>query len=484
MPSHRIDILLCWPQDGLRLFESMIPIGIASIAATLQEAGFSVKIIDFNHYTRDFQRELRQLNPTIVGIGGTTPTRKSSFKIASLVKKNCPKAVTVYGGPHATFAGVDTLEHITAIDYILKGEAELSMRAMAQAVINKSGAIEEIPGLVYRKGQEILETPIERIDDLSQLPIPDRSIFEHDYPLTLDLVDLPADYIMTSRGCPAACNFCSAARMFKGGIRLRSMDSVQEEINTLLQAKPHLKGLKIFDSTFTADRNHVIAFCDMIKPYGLKWESEIRADTIDRELMQIMADAGCVYINMGLETTQERLLKHMAKKIDVQQVMDVLEWCREFDIKTKVFFTFGHLEETYEECLEDIKFMNTVKERVDFYATTVGMRLYPGTTLMKQAQKRGYVPADFSWAKFNAPLSNYFVLEPSDVPILSQPQLRTWKMGFLIAKLFMQGTVLSRKYIKKMIIENTLIIGTVLKIACRKLGQILIRRGLKIIGKW
>ncbi len=449
------DILLTYPRDGMRLFESMIPIGLASIGAVLRDAGYRVKIIDFNHYKGNFKKDLLRWRPLIVGISGTTPTRKESFRISQKVKNVFPDMPTIYGGAHATFAAQDTLDNVSTIDFISKGEGENAFLKFANRIIRGENIqLTEIPGLAWRENGEVKENAHARVNNLALLPIPARDLFDHDYPLTLDLHDnVVADFIITSRGCPANCNFCCAARMFPGGIRLRPMESVQEEIDWLLKRKD-IKGIKIFDSTFTADREHVEAFCEMIKPYNLMWECEVRADTVDFELLKLMSDAGCCYINMGLETTHQHILKKIAKKIDVLQVELVLGWCRELNIKTKIFFTFGHIDETYEECIVDIKFMNKFKHKIDFFATTIGMRVYPGTNLEIQAKRRGLIPEDFSWAKYKAPLKNFLVLEPSDVMVLSQKQLPMHKLSMLILRLFAQGTVLSPHYIKKMIVEN------------------------------
>lgn len=481
---EQIDVLLTWPKDGLRLFESMIPIGLASIAGVLREAGLTVKTIDFNHYKRDFQRELRALRPRVVGIGGTTPTRKGSFLTARLVKKALPSCTTVYGGPHATFAATDTLQHVPEIDFVIKGESEFSFLSLCRKIISEEDTEwGKIDGLVYRTESGIKESRVKRIQDLSLLPMPARDLFEHNYPLKLDLFDVEADFIMTSRGCPTACDFCSAARMFPGGVRLRPMAQVKEEIEWIISRKA-IRGLKIFDSTFTADREHVLQFCDMIRPFKLLWECEIRADTVDKYLLKQMKDAGCCYINMGLETTSERLLKKMGKMISVSQAEQVLEWCREIGIKTKVFFTFGHIDETYEECLNDIRYMHNIKDKIDFFATTVGMRIYPGTALERRAKSRGVLPQDFSWVSFRAPILNYLILEPSDIKVLSQPQLPLWRMTLLILRLFLQKTVLSSAYIKKMIRENIHTILYLSKEQLRFTRHRSVRAYLKLTGQW
>ncbi|MDO5576176.1 MAG: cobalamin-dependent protein [Fibrobacter sp.] len=110
------DVLLTYPAEKFNIFEYMIPLGLASLGSVLEKNGYSVKIIDFARYRGDFQRDLSKLRPSVVGIGGTTATRKGSFLTARLVKKIFPDIPVVYGGNHASFAAEDTLRHVPYID--------------------------------------------------------------------------------------------------------------------------------------------------------------------------------------------------------------------------------------------------------------------------------------------------------------------------------------------------------------------------------
>jgi radical SAM superfamily enzyme YgiQ (UPF0313 family) len=124
------------------------------------------------------------------------------------------------------------------------------------------------------------------------LPIPNRTLLSGDYRLDMDFIGGMAGPVITSRGCTAMCNFCSASRMFPGGIRTRPMDQVAREIAGLTE-NGRVKGLKVFDSTFTANRDHVLKFCETVKPFDIQWECEIRADTVDFGLLRTMKEAGC-----------------------------------------------------------------------------------------------------------------------------------------------------------------------------------------------
>ena len=452
--SEKFDILLTYPKENINAFYYMIPLGIASIAAVLEKNNFSVKVIDFNFYHHDFRRDLKKWNPTIIGIGGTTGTRFGSFKTAKICKEILPDVPVVYGGPHATFTAEDTLRNIKEIDFIVKSEGEFPFLSLSEMYVrNIKIKLKDIVGISYRNKEEIIHNPIQRIKNLDSLPLPARHLFKGKYKIKLDYLGLEADFLITSRGCPFSCDFCSAAKMFPGGIRFRSMQHIQKEIDFILSQKK-IKAIKIFDSTFTASRKHVIDFCKMIKPYDLLWECEVRADTVDFELLKTMKNAGCSYIDIGLETTDRKILDSINKSISIKQVESIIDWCREIDIKIKVFFTFGHLGQTYLSCLNDVSYIRKNKDKIDFFATTVGMRIYPGTSLEEKARNAGLIPQNFSWVKFKAPIWKFLIFEFENQLILNQKQLNYRRLFFIVLKLISNGTVGSIGFIRELLLLN------------------------------
>lgn len=454
MTSESFDVVLIYPKERISIFENIIPLGLATLAAVLLENEFSVKIVDLTFYRGDLKEDLNKWKPEVVGIGGTTATRKGSFRAAGIVKSVFPKVPVVFGGPHASFAAEDTLNQIPQIDYIIKGEGEYAFLEFCQK--NRLGLVEEIhsiPGLSYRFQDRVIHNKAVRIKDLNALPAPARHLFGKEYGLMLDFFDLKADFVMTSRGCPAACTFCSASRMFPGGVTLRNPAIIRAEIEEVLK-DPEIKAIKIFDSTFTANREHVLAFCEMIRDFSVKWECEIRADTVDRELLSHMRDAGCCYINVGLETIDPEVLTDMRKNIDPRQLDEVLGWCRELGIKAKVFFTFGHLGQNLQSCLRDIRYIRENKKRIDFIATTIGIRIYPGTKVEKDALEQNLLPDKFSWARYRPGLNNLLMLEPGDLLVLRQPGLGTPQFIRIILLLIYKGTLAPASFYWKLLWFN------------------------------
>ncbi len=448
------DTVLIYPKEKISIFEPMIPLGLATIAAILEQNNISVRIIDLARYRGDLVKDIRIWQPKVVGIGGTTATRKGSFKAAKLSKLSIPEVPVVYGGIHATFAAEDTLVNIRDIDFIIRGEGEYSFLRFCQCILeDRKEDINSIPGLSFISDGQIIHNKSERINDLNKLPPPARHLFSDKYGLKLDFFNLEADFIMTSRGCSANCTFCSASKMFPGGVRTRSSELLKPEIETILRNKD-IKALKIFDSTFTAKRDHVHEFCSMIKKYNVKWECETRLDTVDKELLTTMKNSGCCYINVGLETTDPEILTDIRKRIDPQQLELVMDWCRELSIKVKVFFTFGHPGQSLTSCLNDIRYIRNNRIKIDFIATTLGIRIYPGTLVESFALEQGILPKNFSWANYSPGFTNFLIMEFGDSLILKQKGLSVIHFIYIIFLLIFNGLLAPVSFYRKLTLFN------------------------------
>jgi len=191
------DVLLAYPRERMHVFESMIPLGLASVGAVLEQRGYRVRIVDFAFYARDFRRDLRRWNPRVVGIGGTTATRAGSFLTACLVKEVMPHVPVVYGGVHASFAAEDTLSNVPQIDYVVCGEGEFAFAGLCDRLIRGEGPDpSETAGVSLRSETGYVHNKPQRIDDLDALPLPARHLFGDHYRMTLDFLGTPAEFLI------------------------------------------------------------------------------------------------------------------------------------------------------------------------------------------------------------------------------------------------------------------------------------------------
>lgn len=239
----------------------------------------------------------------------------------------------------------------------------------------------------------------------------------------LDFLNLPAASIMTSRGCPVNCAFCSASAMFGTQLTFRSPSNVVDEIELLLKEYRY-QGIKFFDSTLTLKKSHVEALCAEIQRRKLKfpWECEIRVNGMSYELLRTMRDAGCYYVDFGVESASPSVLKSMHKGITTEQVEKVFRWTKELDIYTKVFFTFGHPGETLEDARATVEFMDRNASFIDVATTGIGVRIYPGTEVEHIARTMKYLPEQFSWSQPFVDQNVESLGNDPLIPILLQPQ--------------------------------------------------------------
>jgi anaerobic magnesium-protoporphyrin IX monomethyl ester cyclase len=442
-------ILAVHPRDpDLRYFERMPPLGMLWVGGELIRAGHGVEFIDQQVDAREPAQVAEELRPSLALIGGTSHSRFASFEIASHIKELSPQTVVVYGGPHATFTADDTLQNIPAIDIIVRGEGEESCRELADWA-DAGGRVENlvrIKGISYRDNRGIVHNPPRpAIKDLDALGAPARELVPIPrYDMKMDyLDDVPGASVMTARGCPIGCTFCSASAMFGHSYRPRSPQAVIDEVEDLI-SNYGAAGIKIFDSTFTLSRPHVERFCAELTSRGIDvpWECEIRVDNVDKELLAKMQEAGCYYVDVGVESGSQRVLDEcVRKKITLEAAEEVLKWTKELGLLTKAFFTLGHPGETYEEAKETNRFVRRNRKYIRISAYHAGVKIYPGTYVEKYAWENGLMPAGFRWS---APYVNEgqrkLFRAPDNIPILLQPgmgldELRRLRVGFILMRL-------------------------------------------------
>jgi radical SAM superfamily enzyme YgiQ (UPF0313 family) len=284
---------------------------------------------------------------------------------------------------------------------------------------------QKVRGISYREDGRICHNaPAQRIENLDALPFPARHLVDMaGYTLRLDQLGKRAASIITSRGCPVNCAFCSASAMFGRQITFRSAQNVVDEMEDVAN-RYGVDGFKIFDSTFTLSRKHAESICDEIirRDLAFSWECEIRVNTVDFPLLQKMQKAGCYLVDFGIESASDRVLKRMHKGITLAQAEQVLDWTHDLGIAQKVFFTIGHIEETIQDAEQTLQFIQRNLHRIAKPAIGIGIRIYPGTEVERYAQEKGYL-ADFSWSQpFSEPRNTFLDIAPN-IPVFIQPQL-------------------------------------------------------------
>lgn len=388
---------------------SMPPLGILSIAAALEKEGVEVEVVPADILEMgwsDIARAIRRFEPDIIGVTTTTENRFQSFDLIRLAKKTRPGALTVLGGPHASMAAEDTLEHLPELDIAVRGEGEMTMIELCRTMAGRLDPTRaaSVPGCVLRReGRIIAAPPRARIEDLDSLPFPAFHLVPFEkYNFVIDVPGrgpLPAVNVMTSRGCPFNCNFCATPINWGRHVRMRSPENVVAEIEALA-GRYGSKVIFFYDDTFNADPKRVGKICDLLieRKLGVVWRCEARLDLIDKPLLVKMKEAGLFHISFGLEAGSERVRNQVVgKKINIADFHNLIRWCEEIGVIPNAFFIFSHPTETWDEAQETIRIVEEYKDRVE--ATVAILHVYPGTPLERTAKDLGILPRDFSWAK-------------------------------------------------------------------------------------
>lgn len=457
-----LDVLAIYPCAAeVKAFDAMPPLGLALIAAFIRENGYSVQIIDQQVDDSDVGTIIQKSKPSFILIGGTSHSRFEAFQIAIIAKQEHPETTVVYGGPHATFTAENSLSNHKEIDFIVHGEGEFTSLELIEW--KKRGAIHEelctIKGISYRNEGKIISN--ERrpyIKDLDQLPNPARDLLQMEkYNTELEIIGLPATSIITARGCPIGCTYCSASQMFQNHYSKRSAINIVNEIEELIEVYG-IKGYKIFDSTFTLSRSHVLSFCNELekRKINIPWECEIRVDSVDFELLERMKHVGCYYVGVGIESADQSVLNEMHKGIKIENSKNLFKWAQNLNIYVKTFFSIGHINETYDAGKKTIDFIRKNRSLIKMIILNPGIRIYPGTEIDTYAQKNNFYPTGFNWSKpYLNEYNKQLYLPVNNIPILIQPQmgikeLRKLRIYYLVIRfLSIEHIIFRIKYHKK-----------------------------------
>lgn len=373
------------------------PLGVTYVAAAFEQAGADVRIFDYivSGYTPEkLKAQLDEFQPEVVGSTSVTLNFPGAAEIVSTAKRHRPSLVTMMGGPHVSFAAAKTLDAYPAIDLIVRGEGERTIADLMAEGMNPS-TWEKIRGLAFRRNGEIVMTePQPFIEDLDSLPLPAR----HLLPLSRYQALGYSISIITSRGCPYSCIFCLGRRMVGSRVRLRSASRVVDEIEQILAYG--IDRINVADDLFVSHSGRVKEVCDEILRRGLRftWSAFARVNTVDRDTLRLMREAGCDSVSFGVETGNSDLLKLIQKRITREQVRGAVSLCRETGIIAHTSFMVGLPGETPE----------TLKETGEFAASLGSLYGYhflapfPGTTVREEVEKYDLEILSDDWTRYDA----------------------------------------------------------------------------------
>ena len=322
------------------------PLGLAYLASAAVEHGHEVDILDLN--LTGGREEIDFGRYDVVGISLDTSRYNRAVQIARTAMDR--GKIVVIGGPHATFTADEILTRGIS-HYVVRGEGEAIFSGLLD-ILEGGGDPSELDGISFVSNGRVIENPDSPPqDDIGKIPFPARDILSMEKYKKLELGGRYITSLITSRGCPYNCDFCSSSR-FSGTLwRKREATDVVDEVESIV--KDYGFGAVCFmDDCFTISPRRVIEICDEIKRRSIDvyWWCFSRGDIIlkNEEMVKKMAESGCRYVFMGIESISDEILEGSHKNVKFRDSARAVELLKEYNIETMGSFIIGWPEETKE----------------------------------------------------------------------------------------------------------------------------------------
>lgn len=372
---------------------SSYPLGLMYLAATLEREGIDVRIIDFVSETRmnRIRKRIRENKADIFGISVLTDNRFTAFDIAGVIRQIHKDAKIVLGGAHPTALYSQILDNMD-VDAVFLGESESSFLEYVTKGFYDRKDLGNIAGIAFKdsEGNNIVTEP-EPEEDIDSIPEPAFHLIDLDnYRNSLNEIDF---HIMTSRGCPFRCNFCSVSSFYKGSYRTHSISRVLKELAVIESFKR--KGrVMLHDDFFAAKGERTQSLCRGIIRNGIRisWSARSRVDCVDLETLKLMRESGCEQIFFGVETGSPRILNAMNKDLRLDDVENAFRLTKKAGITSICNIMIGYPGEDRVTLNQTRKLLSAVKpDKV--YSSPV--QIFPGTELYSQCLKDSIIKESF-----------------------------------------------------------------------------------------
>ncbi|RIK46378.1 MAG: radical SAM protein [Chloroflexi bacterium] len=469
-PAGTVDVLLVNPPTpdggiwirsqhrvGRRSRENMIwpQVSLAQMAALLMP-DYTVEIVDANALRMDwatFEKLLDEKRPKYYLTQVTAPTLRNDMMGVFLAKSL--GAITMAFGTHVTPMTRETMKPFPALDFVLRGEPEMTLRQLLDTLEGKTpsdprvakmlaetshlqsrrngasvttdafplsptaGPYAGILGLAWRKGDEIVINPDRPfIPDLDDLPVPRHEMLPLDKQ-HMPMIRGPFTFIVTSRGCPAGCKYCIKHVSYQNSVRVRSAAHIVEEIEVLVGLG--ITNIHMYADLFTVNREHVISLCELLIQKGIKirWTCNSRVDYVDQEMLRLMGQAGCWLISWGIESANEQILKRAHKGYKKEQAFLALKWAKAAGIKNWGYFIIGLPGETEQTIRETIDYAKKLPLDIALFHIAAP---YPGTPFFYEVVENQWFRPGTKWEEVDMDQSTVL-----DYGNLSAEQLEYWQ---------------------------------------------------------
>ncbi len=359
--------------------------GLAYLSGALEAAGIDHLVLDMvngDPSDANLLRIAERHRPEYFGLSIKTATYTSSVHVSKVLKSAFEHTPIIAGGPHVTLYGEELLAQVPQIDAAIAGDAEVSLPELP-AKWDGKGDFPEINGLIFRSAGGTRCIPAELPMALDDLPFPsfDRfvgsKLLDHHYPL------------VTSRGCPHGCIYCSVGKVSGRKWRYRSPSSVVDELERA-RDKWGFPEFDVLDDTFTHNVERAGEICRLIidRKLGMRWScpNGIRADRVTPDLLEAMAVAGCHTVIFGVETGNPEIFTSLRKGEKLADIERAVHISKEIGLRVGGYFIIGLPGDTYEGTVASLDYAKTLG--LDWAHFNI-LAPYPGTKVWDVIQKEG-----------------------------------------------------------------------------------------------
>ncbi len=386
------------PDEAERSLQVLPSLGILYLASYARHNGYPVKFLDANASRlspESFRYYLKEERPEIVALTTMSAGWPSTVEAAKIIKEVLPDSLLIVGGPHLSIYPELCLS-FPEFDIGIIGDGEETLKE----VLDKYSAgesLENIDGTVIRVGNEAkVNKPRTEFKSIDSYPFPAVDLLQRDLYHALT-VESPFFTMVTSRGCPFKCAFCSQIYNGVSGVRFRSPENVVDEIE--LYVKQYgAKEIVFFDETFTLRKQRVMDICRLLKERQIKVHFDIRTrvDSVDEEMIKELREVGGQRIHFGVEAGNAEILKRMRKGITHDQVRQAVSWAKKYGFETRGYFMIGYLGENFQTFNDTVNL--ACELNLDYASFSITTPL-PATELFREASELGLVSKDY-WKKY------------------------------------------------------------------------------------
>ncbi len=435
---------------GRRSRENMIwpQVSLATMAACLHP-DYKVEVVDAIA-TRmswpEFEEYLAIKRPKYYLTQVTAPTLTNDMYGVFLAKSIGAK--TIGFGTHVTPNTLNTMTAYPALDFVIRGEPELTLRELIDALEGKTGQNEQmetliqeadpgrepislelvangdlsaIKGLAWRSAGEIKLSPDRPfVPNLNELPLPMHQLLPLDH-YRMPLIKGPYAFIVPSRGCPAGCKYCIKHVSYNYSVRVRSAQNIMAELWSL--KKLGINNVMMYADLFTVNREHVMGICRAMieENINMRWMCNSRVDYVDEEMLALMGQAGCHMVSWGIESASEEVLKRARKGANPAKAEQALRWAKKAGIKNFGYFIIGLPGETEDTIKQTIAFSKTLPLNVAIFHIAAP---YPGTPFFYEVVENGWFRPGTNWEQVDMDRST--VLDYSEIGLTAE-RLEYWQ---------------------------------------------------------